>query len=213
MRRIAIVAFLILSLMTGAFGIAQAQTPVTQGEAVAPITTETAPASDEKIPGASVEIFADVESDNGTAGMTLYEITLEPEVMVPAHEHFGSVTWYVDSGTLGFMVISGEVWVRCADDCVPGATPDASGFVIVPEGTEVVLQAGDWIIQHDTTEHAYRNAGDDTVVIDASTTYSLEETVPPTEVETPTAANDGVPAASPVAGPPITIKGCRGGCY
>ncbi len=201
MRKLAVGAFLILSLTAGAAGIGHAQTPEPQDSEAAPITTETAPASEEEIPGASVEVFADVTTDSGTAGMTLYQITLEPGVEIPPHEHYGSVTWYVDSGTLAFEILSGEVWVRCAADCVSGATPDASGFVLVPEGTEVVLEAGDWIIQHDATVHAYRNAGDDTVVIDASTTYSLEE-----EQATPDAGH-----ATP-AGGPFTIRSCRGGC-
>jgi quercetin dioxygenase-like cupin family protein len=205
-RQFTAVAFLVLALIAGAFGMARAQTPEPQDSEAAPITTETAPASEEEIPGASVEVFADVTTDSGTAGMTLYQITLEPGVVVPSHEHYGSVTWYVDSGTLAFELLSGEVWVRCAADCVPGATLDASGFALVPEGTEVVLEAGDWIIQHDATVHAYRNAGDTDVVIDASTTYSLEE-----EQATPEAGDPG-PAASPAAGPPITIRSCRGGC-
>lgn len=209
MRQLTIVAFLVLSLIAGAIGIAQAQTPVPQDSEAAPITTETAPASEEEIPGASLEILGEATSESGAVGMTLYRITLEPGVEIPAHWHSGSVTWYVDSGTLSFTVIEGEVWVRCAADCVSGATPDQSGFMLVPEGTEVVLEAGDWIIQHDTTEHAYRNAGDDTVVIDASTTYALEETpVPATEEVTP--AGGG---ATPAAGPPIRPRGCGGGCF
>ena len=186
MRRIAIVAFVMLRVMAGAFGVAHAPTP------------QAAPA-EEKIHGASIEILADTTSENGEIGMTLYRITLEPGAKIPEHEHYGSVTWYIDSGTLGFKVISGEVWVRCANDCVPGATPDAAGFVIVPEGTEVTLHAGDWIIQHDTTVHAYRNAGDDTVVIDASTSWSFE-------MEAPMAT----PAAG---GGHIRPQGCGGGCY
>jgi quercetin dioxygenase-like cupin family protein len=111
----------------------------------------------------------------GVVGMTLYRITLTPGTEIPEHDHSGAVTWYVDSGTLGLTVISGEVWVRCAADCVPGATPDATGFVLVSEGDEVMLEAGDWMIQHGTVAHAYRNAGEGdeagNVVINASTTY------------------------------------------
>lgn len=198
MRQFTAVAFLVLALIAGAFRMAQAQTPEPQAAEEAPTA--------EEIPGASLEILGEATSVSGAVGMTLYRITLEPGVEIPAHRHFGSVTWYVDSGTLSFTVVDGEVWVRCAADCVPGATPDASGYVLVPAGTEVVLEAGDWIIQHDTSEHAYRNAGDDTVVIDASTTYSLEEEPLPD-------AHADIPAASPAAGPPITIRSCRGGCF
>jgi quercetin dioxygenase-like cupin family protein len=136
--------------------------------------------------------------------MTLYRITLEPGTPIPAHEHYGSVTWYVDSGELTVTVTSGQAWVRCAG-CVPGATQDASGFALVPEGTEVVLESGDWMIQHDTTVHAYSNSGDSDVVIDASTTYSLEESN-----STPS-ASPPLPG-TPVAGPPIHRRGCQGGC-
>lgn len=195
MRQFTAVAVLVLTLIAGAFGMARAQTPE-------PESSDTA-ATTEEIPGASLEILGEATSETRTVGMTLYRITLEPGVEIPAHWHSGSVTWYVDSGTLSFTVVEGEVWVRCAADCVPGATPDQSGFMLVPEGTEVVLEAGDWIIQHDTTEHAYRNAGDTDAVIDASTTYSLEE------VEATPAAG----GATPAAGPPIRPRGCGGGCF
>lgn len=209
-RQLTVVAFLVLTLIASAIGITHAQTPATEGdEAAAPITTETAPASEEEIPGASVEILGEAESGSGAIGMTLYRITLEPEVEIPLHEHFGSVTWYVDSGTLAFEVFEGEVWVRCAADCVPGAAPDASGYMLVPEGTEVLLEAGDWIIQHGRTVHAYGNAGDDTVVIDASTSYSFEEEPAPTTEE----VLEDSGGATPAAGPPIGPRGCRGGCY
>lgn len=190
MRKLAIVAVLIFSLMAGAIGFAQAQTPESQS-------------AEEEIHGASIEIIADTTSESGEVGMTLYRIILEPDAdPIPKHEHYGSVTWYIDSGTLGFTVTSGEVWVRCADECVPGATPDASGFVLVPEETEVVLEAGDWIIQHDTTVHAYHNAGDDTVVIDASTTWPIEDEP---------SMDDAGPMATPAA-PRYLIRGCGGGC-
>ena len=207
MRKVAVAAFLILSLIAGTIGVAQAQTPAPDDK-TAPITTETAPVSEEEIPGASIEIYDDVTSPSGAVGMTLYQITLEPGTDIPPHEHFGSVTWYVDSGTLTFELFSGEVWVRCAADCVPGATMDGSGFALVPEGTEVVLEAGDWIIQHDATIHSYQNDGDSDVVIEASTTYSLEDEPAATSQEVTTAGG-----ATPVAGPPIGPRGCRGGCY
>jgi hypothetical protein len=203
MRKVTVVGFLVLSLLIGAFGLVQAQTPAPQGGEAAPIPTELAPDSEE-IPGASIEIIAESTSDTDAVGMTLYRITLEPGVEIPEHEHFGAVTWYVDSGEVTVTLDGGEAWVRC-EDCVPGATPDESGFALVPAGTEVVLQAGDWMIQHDTTVHAYTNTGDADVVIEASTTWPVEEFSD--ESATPTLLG------TPAAGPPIRPRGCRGGCY
>ncbi len=162
-RKLAVVAILILTFMAGAIGFAQAQTPTPQEVEETPISAG--------IPGASLELIAADASNTGVVGMTLYRITLEPGTSVPAHEHGGAVTWYVDSGTLALTVTSGEVWVRCAADCVSGGTLDASGFVLVPLDEQVTLEAGDWIIQHDTAVHAYSNAGEDNVVINASTMY------------------------------------------
>ena len=194
MRKLAVVVLLILSLIASVFGLAQAETP-------APQAAEDAHTSEE-IAGASLEILGEATSNSGAVGMTLYRITLEPGVEIDPHWHGGSVTWVVDSGTLGFTVTSGEVWVRCAE-CVPDAEPDESGYVLVPTGTEIVLGPGDWIIQHDTTEHAYRNAGDEPVVIDASTTYTLEEE--------PLAGAGGATPAVVFKKPKPT--GCGGGCF
>lgn len=186
MRQLTVVAFLVLSLLAGAVGLARAQTP-------------------EAIPGASVDIIADTTSESGDVGMALYRIMLEPGAEVPEHEHYGAVTWYVESGSVALTVAEGEVWVRCAD-CLPDATSTEGGDVLVPAGTEVVLEPGDWVFQHDDTVHAYRNAGDTEAVIAASTTYSLEEASP--------AASPAPPAfGTPTAGGPKKKEtGCQGGC-
>jgi quercetin dioxygenase-like cupin family protein len=189
MRKLAVVAFLVLSLMTSAIGFS----------AAAQDATPAPESGDEGIPGATVEIIAQSD-DSDILGMTLYEIRLESGVEVDFHEHFGSVTWYIDSGSMELTVETGDVWVRCAGDCLGGEEPVHTaddGSMLVPHGVTVTLETGDRAIQHAASTHSYR-AGDDGTVILASTSYDRTMELP---------------EASPAAGPSgPRPKACAGGC-
>jgi hypothetical protein len=111
--------------------------------------------------------------------MILYQITVPPHTRVDMpvdgpreHFHPDPAVMYVSSGSIVFSVEVGEVWVSCrrpggcfAPGTATATAPAAPGEELLPPGVEVVLAAGDWAAQYDSTTHLYRNDGDEPAVI------------------------------------------------
>ncbi len=160
---------------------------------------------------ATVEIIAEPTespSETGSVNMVLYRLVVPPGVAVEAHDHYDAAIWYIDAGSIALTIDAGEVWVRqCDGECLPSDTPTDGTFQHVGPGSQVELDAGDWVIQHDTITHAYENTGETDAVILASATY-----FEPEFDGTPVAMPDpgGTPAA--MAGPGPRPRGCVGGC-
>lgn len=92
-------------------------------------------------------------------GLHLIRVVQEPGGHIDPHRHPGAQVFYVDQGTVGFSVYSGKVrLVRATDQ--PGAAGE-----LVPEGTEVILQSGDWLYYEQDVVESARNAGDSQAVI------------------------------------------------
>jgi quercetin dioxygenase-like cupin family protein len=196
MRLLVIAAILLLSSITGALAQNEAATPPSDTE-----MAEGAESFDDR--GASIEILAAPDghiADGENQLMVLYRIVLEPGVIIETHDHYDGVIFYVETGTLGFTLESGEAWGMCDGGCVDG---DGSAYEPVPLGEEVTFELGDSVVQYDDTAHAYRNAGTDQLVILVTSTY-LDE--PIEDSATPE------PAATPAGPGGIKPQGCRGGC-
>jgi quercetin dioxygenase-like cupin family protein len=124
----------------------------------------------------------------GAPGQVLHLIRVvqEPGAHIDPHRHPGAQVLYVDQGTVGFSVYSGKVsLVRATDE--PGAQGE-----LVPEGSEVILEPGDWLYYEQDVVESARNAGDGQAVILLSALYYagfpltiFEEGVPPIGTPTP----------------------------
>jgi quercetin dioxygenase-like cupin family protein len=103
----------------------------------------------------------------GAPGQVLHLIRVvqEPGAHIDPHRHPGAQILYVDQGTVGFSVYSGKVrLVRATDQ--PGTLGE-----LVPEGSEVILQPGDWLYYEQDVVESARNAGDGQAVILLSALY------------------------------------------
>ena len=95
----------------------------------------------------------------------LMRVDQEPGGYIDPHRHPGSQVFYVEQGTVGFTVYSGQAWlVRAADQ------PDTEG-ALVPEGTELILKPGDWLYYSQDVVESARNAGDDHAVVMIAALY------------------------------------------
>jgi quercetin dioxygenase-like cupin family protein len=97
----------------------------------------------------------------GAPGQALHlmRVVQEPGGYIDPHRHPGGQVFYVDQGTVGFSVYSGQVrLVRATDQA--GAEGE-----LVPEGTEVILKPGDWLYYGQDVVESARNAGDSQAVI------------------------------------------------
>ncbi len=123
------------------------------------------------------------------ANMYLYRITLAPGAVSDAHAHVGAAIMLVESGSILYRVEAGQVYRQCDGRCDTVATPVAApegcvgGCELLPPSREVELAPGDWVVQYDTSTHAYRNDGSEPAVILVS-----------------------------ALAPEIHIEGCVGGC-
>ena len=92
-------------------------------------------------------------------GLHLIRVVQEPGGHIDPHRHPGAQVFYVDQGTVGFSVYRGKAWLVRATD-----QPGAQG-ALVPEGTEVILDPGDWLYYEQDVVESARNAGDGQAVI------------------------------------------------
>jgi len=108
----------------------------------------------------------------GAPEQVLYLIrgVFEPGGWIAPHYHPGAQVFYVDQGTIGFTVYKGPLRLIRAGTATPGAAPGTAGEV-VPPGTEVLLEAGDWLYYEKDVVESARNAGEGEAVFLLSTLY------------------------------------------
>ena len=93
--------------------------------------------------------------------LSLYRVTFGPGAGVPPHTHPGASIVYVDSGTLAFTSLEGEVYLFRAGAM---ATPEAEGELLAHD-TEATLTAGDVLFFPDEHGDVAYNAGDGDLVL------------------------------------------------
>jgi hypothetical protein len=151
MRVFAVIAALVLSLVTGAAAIDVAAAP----SAVS--LQQATPAPEEAGPiGVEVTRLGGTEQN----ALELFRTVIAPGGMVPPHEHLGMSLLYVESGSITLTVEERTMMASCAGGCFPGGTPTASDITTLQAGDTVVLNAGDWVQQIDTSTHGFSNDGD-----------------------------------------------------
>lgn len=113
-------------------------------------------------PGVTAEIFSGVPSDLAP-GQTLYtaRFVFQPDSEIFPHNHPGTTSLIVESGTFGWTLVEGTAHViRGAASGAPTATED-----VTEAGVEVTLEPGDAIYYEDDVVHTARGAGDEPTVI------------------------------------------------
>ena len=116
----------------------------------------------ELAPGVWAEVFAGLPSARAE-GQTLYlgRFTFYPGAELFPHIHPGTVLLSVESGTLGWTLIEGTLYV--VRGAAAGSTDPAEE--ITEPGTEVLLEAGDAFYYEDDVVHTARGAGDEAAVL------------------------------------------------
>ncbi len=101
--------------------------------------------------------------------LSLRRVTFQPGARIPGEIHSGMQVVYVVSGTLGLVVKGGEGQVRRA------AADGSQGPVktVNASPTEVLLKAGDTILEPETLVLAPRNAGPEPLVILAASLLAV----------------------------------------
>lgn len=93
--------------------------------------------------------------------LSLRRVMFPPGAMVPGEIHSGMQVIYIVSGTLNLKVLGGEAQVRRVK--ADGSQGEVETFK--PSATEVVLTAGDTVLEPETLVLAPRNAGSEPLVI------------------------------------------------
>jgi quercetin dioxygenase-like cupin family protein len=115
----------------------------------------------ELAPGVTAEIFTGVPTALAP-GKTLYTIrvVIQPGSELFAHIHPGTTSIGVVSGTLGWTLLEGTVYVvRGAASGAPAETE-----VVTEPGTVVTLNPGDALYYEDDVVHTAHGVGDEPVV-------------------------------------------------
>lgn len=154
-------------------------------------TPASAIAVTELAPGVTAEVFSGVPSDRAP-GQTLYtaRFVFQPGSEIFAHNHPGTTSLTVESGTFGWTLLEGTAHVvRGAATGSPTGTEE-----LTTPGTEVLLEPGDAIYYEDDVVHTARGAGDEPAVVLGSLLLTAgEPLLMPVEMDM------GTPAASPVS--------------
>lgn len=164
MRKVAVILFALLTMLSGSF--AMAQTPVPSA------SPEASPAAG--APG-SIQIILEADAGPGKASgdralLTTYRITMPPNGEMGSHEHVGNVVWRIEKGEITFTAEDGDVWGECADGC-EGSTIPAGESGLLPTNQPVTFEKGDTIVWHDTVTHSWTNTGQGAAIIFATTIY------------------------------------------
>ena len=112
--------------------------------------------------GVTAEIFIGAPTALAP-GQMLYtgRFVFQPGSELFAHSHPGTTSIGVESGTLGWTLLEGTVYVvRGAASGAPAETE-----VVTEPGTEVTLNPGDALYYEDDVVHTARGAGDEPAVI------------------------------------------------
>lgn len=105
--------------------------------------------------------------------LELVRYTIQPGTALAAHRHPGMQLALIESGTLTYTVIEGEVTVHQVDGRTRSIGPGDTG----------TIAPGEWIVEHEGIVHFGANKGSDPVVILAS---SLLESDEPPAIAMPT---------------------------
>lgn len=118
--------------------------------------------------------------------LELVRYTIPAGTLLPAHTHPGMQAATIESGTLHYTVLVGEVPVTRAAGSDPGL-PDA----VTAGGGEVAIGPGDAFVEAAGVAHYGRNAGPEPVVILVASLFTIGE--PPAHLV------EATPVAPPVA--------------
>ena len=84
--------------------------------------------------------------------MQMFRTVLEPLGEIFEHEHQGHSLWRIESGSIEFTAVAGDIWAKHAGSAAPE---------LLQPGTTIRLQPGDWVQQFDTATHAARNPSEE----------------------------------------------------
>jgi quercetin dioxygenase-like cupin family protein len=167
MRLLAFIAILMLTIVSATAVLAQEGTPTLPGAADEAHPDHNPPVIDE--PRGTPVAAASPAAEDQPNRMVLLPIEVPQGTEIQSHEHHGALVWIVEEGTLTYSIQSGDAWARCSGGCLPAGTPTVFegeiGAERLPLDTEITLEPGDWVMQVDTTKHAYANTGDTDIVI------------------------------------------------
>ncbi len=116
----------------------------------------------------------------GAGGRTLLlqRVVVQPGVEIPSHRHPADLVYVIESGSFSFTVLEGSAEVTRR---ATGATET------VAVGTEVVLEAGDSMLEPEGIVHVARGAGTEpAVLLLAGLVDETQPYVQPVEPGTPT---------------------------
>jgi quercetin dioxygenase-like cupin family protein len=111
--------------------------------------------------------------------LELVRYTIPPDITLPQHTHPGMQVALVESGTLHYTVVEGEVPLYRAGNT--SGTPEA----IIPTSGEVEILPGDSFAEPAGVVHFGRNAGPEPVVLSVASLLASGE--PPAKLVTPMA--------------------------
>ena len=109
--------------------------------------------------------------------LELVRYTIQPGTALAPHRHPGTQLALVESGTLTYTVIEGEVMIHQVD----------GGSRVIGPGDTATIEAGEWIMEDEGIVHFGANDGDVPVVILASSLLEADEP-PAIPVESPAAS-------------------------
>ena len=157
MRLPAVVAALVLSILTGIVGIALAATPSNVNRQGATPAVEICPSVSATAGTSWVLDVTGAQLSGVGAGHapTCYSVPAGAEIA--SHEHSGWFLLRVQSGTISFTVEEGIMWAHCTPDCGTNRPPGSAGEETLLPGATVTLMPGDWVLQDRATTHAFRN--------------------------------------------------------
>jgi hypothetical protein len=158
MRLPAVIAAVMLLLLTGVVGNALAAPPSTVSHRQAtpapgnPCTLEAPTPGPAWLMPAYDAAIADDSTDESQ-----YSCRIPPLDDVDSHEHSGWFFLFVESGTITFTVEEGIMWAYCAAGCGTSSPADPDGIATLLPGESVTLSDGDWVLQDHATTHLFSN--------------------------------------------------------
>jgi quercetin dioxygenase-like cupin family protein len=139
------------------------------------LTVSPAPAAQDATPTGEVapptaEVLGSVPATDAPGKqLVLLRVTFAPGAAAPSHVHPGQLIVAVESGTVGYTILSGE-----GESMRGGAGTPTAAEVVTP-GTEVLLEPGEWFIEVPGVVHTVRNSGDEPAVILVSGLVAVDE--------------------------------------
>lgn len=114
----------------------------------------------EPIPGLAAEVLASGPVTDQPGKMLLQlKVTLEPGASVPPHIHPGDLIFSLESGAIEYTTLDGDVDVTWGK----AGTEEADRVIAI--GETATLEAGDWLVERDSTVHTVRTVSDAPAVL------------------------------------------------